>query len=259
MELSEVIGVIRRWKWLVLPVVVLVTGYTIYSGLQSKPSYNAEATVVSGFSQIAEGGNNSINVVQSGERVGLTYAELITTQPVLESALKKAGLDWNPSTLAGIISVTPVKSTSILKIDVTDTDGDQAVLLANSVADAFVDYVKDTAKNGNAASVAAVTDDLNSVEAQLASAKASPAQDQGKINALQDRRDEILKEYQALLDQDIQSGDIMVANPADFAQAGGIQLGQRIAIGFVISLVAGIVLAFIAEAVRKSLWSPKTY
>lgn len=257
MELSEVIGVIRRWKWLVLPVVVLVTGYVIYSGLQSKTSYSAEATVVSGFSQIAEGGNNSINVVQSGERVGLTYAELVTTQPVLQSALNKAGLDWDPGTLGGMITVTPVKSTSVLRIGVTDTDSDQAVLLANSVANAFVDYVKDTAKNGNAASVAAVTDGLNSVEAKLAAAKASPAPDQGKINALLDRRDEILKQYQGLLDQSIQSGDIMVANPADVAQAGGIRLGERIAIGFTISLVAGIVLAFIAEGVRKALRAPK--
>jgi capsular polysaccharide biosynthesis protein len=256
MDLIEFIGVIRGWKWLVLAVIVVVTSYTVFSSARTPASYSAEATVVAGLSQITSSSTLGISMAQSGERISGTYAELVNAQPVIEKALEKAGLDWSIASLRPLVSATTTKNTPVMRIKVVDSDADRAKLLANSVSDAFVEYIKDVSKTSILEAQAETIKQLNDVNKELAALTASSPGDAGLIRAVQDRRDSILKEYQSLLDQRSHAGDVRVVDPAETVSQTGMPPSQRVTIGFVISLVAGIVLAFIAEAVRKSVRQP---
>jgi len=257
MDLVEFVGVIRKWIWLVLIVVVVVTGYTVYSNARSKSSYSSETTVVAGLSQIASTSALGLNIAVSGDRISATYAELITADPVMEKALDKAGLDWPASTLAGMTSSTTTKNTPVLRIAVTDSDPNRAQLLANAVSDSFVEYVSDIGASGAKDAQQVTISELNDVDRQLAELNASAQPEAGAVKALQDRHDALVKEYQGLLDQQAHANDIRVVDPASSAFQVGAPASQRLAIGFVISLVAGIVVAFLAEAVQKSLRAPR--
>ncbi len=255
MDLVEFIGIIRKWKWMVLVVVVVVTAYLVVSVIRSPASYVAEAKVMPGLTQIASSNVAGVSLAQGGERVGDVYAELVTSQPVMQAALDKAGLGWPVERLRTLVSSSVAPNTPVIKIDVSDSDSQQAKLLANSVANAFVDYIKDASNSGAANAQGVVLKQLNDVNTQISAQNAKTQPDESMIKALQDRRDLIVKEYQDLLDQQANAADIRVVDPATTYSGSGMSGTQKVAIGLIISVVAGIVLAFVAEAVRKS-WRP---
>ena len=253
MELADFIGVIRKWKWLVLPIVVVVTAYTYVTGASAQKIYTANASVGVGLSQITSASTAGISLSEAGDKIGATYAQLATAQPVLKAALDKSGVKWSEERLDSAIAVTPVTDTTILEIGVHDTDPQRAQLLANSVADAFVSYIQSLGNSGAQQAEAQALKQLSDVEQQLQKQYNTAPVDDVLIKGLQDRRDSILKEYGTLLDQQAHVGDVSVVNRADSASVAGTSLKQKTGIGFVIGLVGGIMLAFIAEAGRNSL------
>ncbi|MHB1270927.1 MAG: YveK family protein [Thermoleophilia bacterium] len=250
MDLVDFISVIRRWIWLLIPVVLLVVGYTAYSGIRSQTAYNSEATIVIGLSQIAASSTGGFSIANSGDRIGATYSELVTARPVMEKALAKAGLDWHPDTLRSKVSTNVTKNTPVFKVDVVDTDPQRTQTLANAVAESFVEYIQDVSTSGADDARKVVMGELTRVDTELASARAANSgANEARINSLQDSKATILKQYATLLDQQTHAGDIRVANPADSSTRTGTSLGQRIAIGLAAGLIVGILLEFIAEAI----------
>ena len=256
MDLAEFFGVIRKWKWLVIPIVVVVTGFTFFTSARSQPSYSSETTVMIGLAQISSQSTGGISLAQSGERFSLTYAELVTAQPVLEGALKEAGLEWQPAALRGMISTNTPKNTSVLQITVRDTDPQRAEKLANAVANSFISYIQAASKENVETTRAIITNELKDTEQQLSAAQSSGARTE-QINALQDRLDAIKKEYTSLLDDQTHSGDLRVAKPAEAGQIVGIRPFQIVVISFFISILAGMAFAFVAEGVSRAFRSPQ--
>ncbi|MCL4473135.1 MAG: Wzz/FepE/Etk N-terminal domain-containing protein [Actinobacteria bacterium] len=254
MDLSEVIGVINKWKWLVLPVIILVTGYALVTGLRTPKSYTSESEVVVGLSQVATGSSSGISLLSSGDRLGATYGEMLTSEPVLTKALAKANLDWNPNTLSGMVSFNQPKNTTVMQIDVVDSDPNRAILLSNAMANSLVEYIKEVGQSNVDHSKAAVNDELASIESDMNKLSASGvASDDPRFKALIDRRTSVQTKYVSILDQTVNTGDIRVADAASSASSVGTSTAFRVGIGFVISLIFGIVLAFIAEAVVKAM------
>jgi len=254
MDLADFIYVIRRWIWLLIPVVLVVVVYSVYSGIRSQPAYNSEATIVIGLSQIAASGTGGFNIANSGDRLGATYSELVTAQPVMEKALAKAGLDWRPDTLRSMVSTSVTKNTPVFKVDVVDTDSQRAQTLVNAVAESLVEYIQDVSKTGADDARTVLMGELTRVDKDLAAAKASNSgADEARINSLQDSKATILIEYATLLDQQTNAGDIRLVNPADSSTKTGISLGQRVAIGLAIGLIVGILLEFVAEAISSAV------
>ena len=253
MELADFIGVIRKWKWLILPVIVVVTGYTYITGASAQKIYTAKASVAVGLSQITSASAVGISLAQSSDKIGATYAQLVTAQPVLKAALDKSGVKWSEERLGSATTVTPITDTTMLEIGVNDSDPQQAQLLANSVADAFVSYIQSVSDSGAQQAESQALKQLSDVEQKLQKQNTTTQVDEVLVKGLQEQRDSILKEYGTLLDQQVNAGDVSVVNRADSAAVIGTSLTQRTGIGFVISLVGGIMLAFTAEAGRKSL------
>ncbi|MBE0428970.1 MAG: hypothetical protein IBX61_03755 [Thermoleophilia bacterium] len=250
MDLAEFFGVIRKWKWLILAVIVVATAYAGVSGARSTQMYQAESTLVVGLSQIASATGSGISLAQSGDRIGATYAELVTGNEVMENALGKANLNWNPNVLKARTATESIRNTSVLKIAVTDSDPVRVQVLANAVAESFVDYLKEASQDAIEQTAEMLTDDLADIGDEISSLSAAqPAGDQGKLRALQDRRDAILEGLENLQEQKAASTDVRIADEATLSRAVGVPMTQRILIGFMISVFAGSMLAFVTEAV----------
>lgn len=254
MNLADFIAVIRKWKWILLPVVIIVTAFSIYNGSRSPSAYTSEASVAIGVSQIASGTPQGIGLANSADRIGATYAELVTARPVMEKALVKAGLNWDPGVLSSMVTSAPVKNSTVINIDVIDSEPQRATLLANSVGDAFVDYIQETSKNGTIAGRDLLLSEMTQIDKDLAAAQSpNSGADTALISSLQDRKQTILQQYSTLLEQQMNGGDIRVTSPANFAGKTGMPLTQKVAIGFAISLIVGIFLEFVAEALQNAL------
>lgn len=123
--------VMRRIWVAILMAAVLGIGAFVF--LRSRPTmYQAEAKIFIGSA--LESNNPDLNSINFGIRLAPTYAELATTNEVIEATIQNLGLNVSPENLARRISTRPIVDTAIIVIRVTDTDPDLAVEIVNEHA-----------------------------------------------------------------------------------------------------------------------------
>ncbi len=129
MELTGYLAVARRWWWtlLVATWVAGVSGYVVAS--QIPPTYEAETQLL-----IGPYNTDRDTLAASGDLVQ-TYSQLVTTTPLLTSAISEAGTSLTPAELAMATRVTASDTTRFLSIRVQDTNPEMAARLANALAD----------------------------------------------------------------------------------------------------------------------------
>ena len=69
-----------------------------------------------------------------GTSLSSDYVELMQTRPVIEGVIEELGLDYSYERVLGMISLTVVPNTRIVKISVTSTDPKEAMAIANQMA-----------------------------------------------------------------------------------------------------------------------------
>jgi capsular polysaccharide biosynthesis protein/Mrp family chromosome partitioning ATPase len=128
-ELSGYLAVARRWWWtlLVATWVAGVSGYVVAS--QIPPTYEAETQLLVGPY------NTDRDTLAAAGDLVQTYSQLVTTTPLLESAIRESGADITPADLALATRVTANDTTRFLSIRVQNTDPKMAADLANKLAD----------------------------------------------------------------------------------------------------------------------------
>ena len=136
MTLSQAVTTVRRWWWLLLASIVVgaVVAYAVSSLVT--PSYRATTTLL--VSQQQTPGVVQLNDLQASERLATTFSRLVTVRPVLERAVRDAGLAMTPEDLGKRISVDNPRTTQLLDVHATDSNPEEAARLANAVAAAFI-------------------------------------------------------------------------------------------------------------------------
>lgn len=128
-EVSGYLAVARRWWWtlLVATWVAAISGYVVAS--QIPPTYESRVQLLVGPY------NTDSDTLRAAGQLVQTYAELVTTEPLLESAIAEVGADMDAGDLAAATRVTANDTTRFLSIRVEDTDPILASKLANALAD----------------------------------------------------------------------------------------------------------------------------
>lgn len=220
-----------RWKWIVLPLVILpVVAAAALSAKQQK-QYTATAQVLIEDSSLANAladlpassgdQNNQIRALE-------TQATVARSMRVAEAVARDAG-DRTASDVLASSTVKPDRNANILSFGYTDADPQMAVRLVNAYATAFTNYRRDT----QAEAIRSAAREVDRRLRQLA--------DQGSENAqlrstLQDKRDQL--ETLSVL----QTSNAEVVNPALGATKTAPKLKRNVMLG----LLAGIALAWMA-------------
>jgi succinoglycan biosynthesis transport protein ExoP len=128
-ELTGYLAVARRWWWtlLVATWVAGMAGYVVADTIP--PTYEAETQLLVGPY------NTDRDTLAAAGALVQTYSELVTTSPLLESAIAEAQADLTPNELGAATRVTANDTTRFLSIRVQDTDPVMAATLANKLAD----------------------------------------------------------------------------------------------------------------------------
>jgi capsular polysaccharide biosynthesis protein/Mrp family chromosome partitioning ATPase len=117
---------LRRW-WSVLALATGAGGLVAYAyGSRVTPTFEADAKLIV---EARVGGG-----VQEAARLVPTYAELVRSTPVLESALRAARAPLTPGELRPNVRGESVRETRLITIRARDRDPTRAVLLANALA-----------------------------------------------------------------------------------------------------------------------------
>ncbi|KQO62330.1 polysaccharide biosynthesis tyrosine autokinase [Curtobacterium sp. Leaf261] len=171
MELRDYITVLRK-GWVLILVLALVgvaaaAGYSIVK----QPEYAASAQVFVSTETSGSAADLAQGNTFTQQRV-LTYSNLVTTPIVLLPVISSLKLDMTAGELATLVSADAPLNTTLITINVTDTDPVQAADIANATSQSLTNVVQNiesTSENGGS------TVKLTRVqEAQVPSAPVSP-------------------------------------------------------------------------------------
>ena len=140
LELRWLFVVIRRWMWLIVgcTLLALIIAFAVTSRI--KPTYEATTTLLVMLSQDAQ--TNDYSRLQAGERLALTYGQMLKDRLILQAVIGSLGLAESPDAFAKRIKVQPVKDTQLFRLSVTDASPTRAPVLADAIAEEFTVRLK---------------------------------------------------------------------------------------------------------------------
>lgn len=137
MDFSRIPNIIYRYLWVVL-LTTLVAGVTTYFMISNEPvAYKATTQLLVGAR--LDSPSPDLESLRIGGQLISTYAELVQTRPFLESVNNKLEQKEDLGALGRSLSVRQSTETRVLTVNVFHPDPEQAVAIANAVAEAFVD------------------------------------------------------------------------------------------------------------------------
>jgi succinoglycan biosynthesis transport protein ExoP len=259
---------LRRWIWLLI-LATVVSGTTAYLVSRTVvPTYQASTKLLVGQSSDLSGGD-VYGAILGAERLAGTYADLVKTRPVLERAIKRAGVNTTPDGLAPLVSVQPIRNTQLLQLSVESTSPTAARDLANALGQALIEQRDEIQRSRveaaredlrqrldqQAQDIAKRSRAIDAAQAQQR-APASPDTADAELARLQAEQSDaqqlyaaLSRSYQELLLAEARSvSGLAVVDPAVLPQAPvKPNIPLQTAMGAAAGLVLGLAVAFLKE------------
>ena len=108
-ELRWILAVIRRWIWLIVGFALLGSGVAFLVTARMTPYYEATAILLIQPAQGIRATDNS--ALAAGERLALTYSEMLVGRPVLEVVALQNQLSESADELAKRVSTQFIRDT----------------------------------------------------------------------------------------------------------------------------------------------------
>ncbi len=117
---------------LILAVVVgaVIAGTVTVTMLPNKYTATSRMYMVSASSDSVV----NLSDLNLGTSISSDYVELMMSRPVLEDVIEKLNLDYTYAQLCGMVNLSVVNNTRIVKIAVTSTDPTEAMNISNQIA-----------------------------------------------------------------------------------------------------------------------------
>ncbi|MCI0645025.1 MAG: polysaccharide biosynthesis tyrosine autokinase [Chloroflexi bacterium] len=132
MEIRDYARQLRKWWWLIV-IATILAGAAGFLIVRQQPAFYQTHTTLQIGSSILEDPNPAINVVYITQQLALTYAEISRRSEVRRATMEALGLEELPE-----YTVSPVPSTQLFEIAVTDTSPERAQAVANELANQLI-------------------------------------------------------------------------------------------------------------------------
>jgi tyrosine-protein kinase len=263
----------RRWAWLFALAVILAAGtsYFVSSGLPKV--YEGTAKLLVAPSQA--GSPQSYNDVLTAERLTRTYSEVLKTRPIVEAGAVEAGLGLSYERALALLDVRPVANTQLIQISARASDPELAARFANSVTNAFVQYIHARQLDRFAASKDNLTRQVGQLSTDIAERSAridalradlpSATRDselarlQGELSQLQQSNAAAARSLEDERLNEARSTDLLAvvepATPAPDPVAPRVLL--NVALAALLAVIVAFAVAFVVEHLDDRLSSPE--
>lgn len=161
MDLRDHLRTLRR-QWLVVVASLLIgVGVAAIFTIRSTPVYASTARLFISTPTSADANAEAYQGALFSQQRVASYADLIGGTTVAQKVIDKLQLDESATALSAQITARAVPTTVILEITVSDANPGRAHLLAQTLAEVFVDYVPEleSATDPGAAPIKAVISD----------------------------------------------------------------------------------------------------
>lgn len=190
MELRDYLRVIRVRKWVILQAVIVVTVAALAVSLVQTKTYESEARVLISENDTGAAifGTVLPELSSQPERGLQTQVQLLQLRPLAESTVRKLNLSESPDELLKNVEVSSVGQTNIITVKATDSNPQRAADVANTLAQAYVDWSRESKR-------ASIKDAADEVQNRLDTARADIL-DLGRRITAQGKSDELSAELQ---------------------------------------------------------------
>jgi Mrp family chromosome partitioning ATPase/capsular polysaccharide biosynthesis protein len=259
-EPVEYLRILRR-RWGLVVGAVLVAATVAWVTTPAPTELPASTRFQASHTLFREGTGDEAN------RIGLPLAAVLATRgEVPRRVVERLGLDVEPAVLASQVTVTPGSDVPTLTISSTDRDGEQAALIANTLATELVAYLDERAASEWRESVDTIAARLDELEQEIRDRDATlRTLDTESVEAelVRAERDSRIRQYSGLNERFDALNDAgpPTAQLVTLEEAVPIPTGEgatfepprsarsRVALGLLLGLLGGVVLALVLERV----------
>lgn len=158
MELRDYLTALRRRRWVIIAVTVIVAGTTLFLSLLQEPVYEARTKVlIERDTTVFESSS-----AQIGADYVETQLEVIKSEPVGTIVKDQLGLSEAPS-----VSTSAIGTTSVVEMRAESTDPQKAAAIANAYADAYLTYRRQRTNDSLAAERREVQARVDAIQKQI--------------------------------------------------------------------------------------------
>jgi len=137
MDLKNYFAILQRWGWIMLLCMALAGVTSYFYSLSLPKVFQARSRYLVGA--VLDSTNVNTNDIRASSQIGQTYAEVVTSRPILESVIDKLSLQTDPDTLRKQVNANWIDTTQILSIRVQTNDAQLAADIANALGEALIE------------------------------------------------------------------------------------------------------------------------
>ena len=128
--------------WILVTFVLVGVGIAYLTSILMRPTYKVTTTIMVAKSNLEQSSN--YDTIMIGEKMARTYAEMITSEGVLEQVSLELGSNISPAQLKKSIIAMPILNTQIIEISVEESDPTLAVKIADKLTTVLSFHIKQT-------------------------------------------------------------------------------------------------------------------
>ncbi len=154
LPLRGIVRVLWRRLWLIVLVMVVLTGTAVGFSLVQTSTYEGSLKLLVGQRQ--EAGTPPANLggnIEGLERLTKTLTEAVSSRLVAEAVVERLNLGIAPEDLLENLKVQQIPETQFIRVDYRDSDPRRAQLVANTVGEVVSELISDVSSDANAVTV----------------------------------------------------------------------------------------------------------
>jgi capsular exopolysaccharide synthesis family protein len=132
MEVRQYLGVLWRWRWLIVSATLIAAAVSYAVAMQLPRVYASSTTVMVGA--LLQSANPQQSDFATGQQLAETYSQFVRREPVLRATVESLHLDMSWRSLAAQVSAGAVPQTQLLQITVLDITPERAKVIADELA-----------------------------------------------------------------------------------------------------------------------------
>ncbi len=265
MELRDYLNVVRARKWVIIQAVLIVALAAFAVSLLQPERFVGEAKVLVSEkdSGAALFGQVLPEFSSQPERGLQTQVQLMQLRPLAENTIRRLGLEMSPEQLLAKLSVSAVGQTNVVAIRASAGDPEAAREIANTMAEEYVKWSRETKRESLNVAADEVEQRLNDARDQILEL-GRRIQDEGKNDELSAELDIAVGSYTTLaekleqlrINEQLEEGSGRVVSPAVASSAPVEPRPVRnVVLGVVVGLIFGLAMAFLYEYMDNTIKS----